>query len=191
MKWMAEHHYTGHGRETVQSWLNNHVLPTFRDKRMCDIRLSTVKEWWAGMRAKRHHGKPYSASMLESVYVTTGSILRSAVLDKVIPVHPMDGWNPELPERDKAVRVIWEHARVSAVVAGLPARYAGPATLSATSGHRQGESFAVALEDVKPVPQRDHRSPPSDHPGRQGGARPAEERHHPHGAHARRRPTHH
>lgn len=144
----GEHHYTGRGRETVQSWLNNHVLPTFRDKRMCDIRLSTIKEWWAGMRAKRYRGKLYSASMLESVYTTFGSILRSAVTDKVIPVHPMDGWDPDLPKRDKSVRDIWEHDRVDTVIQALPDRYRGVAVVSATCGHRQGESFAVALEDV-------------------------------------------
>lgn len=147
-KWMREHHYTGRGRETTQSWLNNHVLPTFAEKRMCDIRLSTVKEWWAGMRAKRYRGKLYSASMLESVYTVTGAILRSAVTDKVIPVHPMDGWNPELPKREKSVRDIWEHERVDTVIQTLPDRYRGVGIMSATCGHRQGESFAVALEDV-------------------------------------------
>jgi len=148
-KWLAEHHYTGTGRATVASKLNNHVLPTFAEKRLCDIRLSTIKEWWAGMRAKRTPGgQPYSASMLDTLYTIFGGILRAAVTDKLIATHPFEGWNPDLPKRDRQVRHIWEQGRVDAVLDALPERYRGVAVVSATCGHRQGESFAVALEDV-------------------------------------------
>jgi hypothetical protein len=50
-KSVREHHYTARAQETSESWLRHHVYPMFADMRMCDIRLSTVKEWWAGMRA--------------------------------------------------------------------------------------------------------------------------------------------
>jgi hypothetical protein len=70
--------------------------------RTCDIRTSTVKEWWADMREKNQ--RTYSVSMLESVYTVVGSILRAAVLDKVIPAHPFDGWTVTLPKPQQVHR---------------------------------------------------------------------------------------
>jgi hypothetical protein len=66
----------------------------------------------------------------------------------LIPAHPFDGWTVTLPKRDRAARDIWEEQRVNAVLAGFSDPHRPIPLLSATCGHRQGESFAVALQDV-------------------------------------------
>ncbi|WP_370942617.1 tyrosine-type recombinase/integrase [Amycolatopsis sp. cg5] len=147
-KWLKDQIYDSGAYRSVESHIRNHLLPTFGHRRMCDIHTSTVVEWWAAMCTKTSRtGEKYSASTLESVYVYLGSILRSAV-GKVIAVHPFDGWDVVIPKRDRAVRDIWEHERVTTVIGALPERERPIGLLSATCGHRPSEALAVALEDV-------------------------------------------
>ncbi|RSM56048.1 hypothetical protein DMH03_31500 [Amycolatopsis sp. WAC 01376] len=138
-------------RRTVASRFKNHILPTFGHLRVCDITLSRVMEWWAEMCEKtKPNGERYATSTLELAYVHFGSFLRTAVkgATKLLPVHPFDGWDVEVPRRDRRVRNIWEQERVNTVLAAMPERERPIGLVSATCGHRQDEAFAVALEDV-------------------------------------------
>ncbi|WP_158633251.1 tyrosine-type recombinase/integrase [Amycolatopsis sp. WAC 04182] len=150
-KWLKERYSDVQTRRTVASRFKNHILPTFGHLRVCDITLSRVIEWWAEMCEKtKPNGERYATSTLELVYVHFGSFLRTAVkgATKLLPVHPFDGWDVEVPRRDRRVRNIWEQERVNTVLAAMPERERPIGLVSATCGHRQGEAFAVALEDV-------------------------------------------
>lgn len=147
-KWLREKHYGTRSRSTVGSRIDNHLTPTFGHMRMSDIRSSTVSGWLADMRDKRQrNGEPYSASTINLVWVAFGSIMRAAVVDHVIAVHPCDGLTPPAPPSHRVTRV-WETATVTTVLDGTPERHRPIPLLAATCGHRQGEAFAVAVEDV-------------------------------------------
>jgi integrase len=153
-KWVTEHHYAPGSRDKALSLLRNHVYPVLGGKSMNAIRTSTCTEFFAAMRAKRHHGRPYSASVLESVYTLVGSILRAAVADKVIAEHPFDGMAYTPEARDKAARDIWEQSTVAAILAGIPDKFRALVEMTATHGLRQGEAFAIAVEDVNELRKR-------------------------------------
>ncbi|MFD8496190.1 tyrosine-type recombinase/integrase [Amycolatopsis sp. NPDC059657] len=150
-KWLKERYPDPASRRAVASRFKHHILPTFGHLRMCDITTAKVAEWWADMCEKtKPNGETYSTSTLELVYVHFGSFLRAAVTgtSKLIAVHPFDGWEVDVPRRDKRVRDIWEHDQVNTVIPAMPERDRPIGLVSATCGHRQGEAFAVALEDV-------------------------------------------
>lgn len=150
-KWLKERYPDLASRRAVASRFKNHILPTFGHLRMCDVTTAKVTQWWANMCEKtKANGEKYSTSTLELVYVHFGSFLRAAVngTSKLIAVHPFDGWEVDVPRRDKRVRDIWEQDRVNAVIPAMAERERPIGLVSATCGHRQGEAFAVALEDV-------------------------------------------
>ncbi|WP_216211658.1 tyrosine-type recombinase/integrase [Amycolatopsis aidingensis] len=149
--WNAQRDYDAESRRTVASRINSHLRPYFGVMRMRDIQPATVTAWRAWMRDRRkRNGEPYADATLTVAWVLLGSILRTAVTDGVIAKHPFDGLTgPGAPAR--RVRDIWEHDTVNAVLGGFSDRTRPIPLLSATCGHRQGESLAVAVEDMNPL----------------------------------------
>jgi integrase len=147
-KWLREHHYDSSSRSTVGSLLDNHLLPAFGEKQMRDVRPSTVTAWLAEMRDKRKRdGQPYAASTISGVNTTLVSIMRAALVDKVIAVNPCDGV-ARPPAGQRRVVTVWEQDTVHALLTGLPDRQYPVPLLAATCGHRQGEAFGLARGDV-------------------------------------------
>lgn len=149
-KWLREKHYTGDARQTVASRVNTHLLPTFGDMRMCDIRHSTVKSWLAELRTapSKHTKRPLAPTTIARVYDALAGILSSAVRDKVLAVSPLEGIEYPNPPKGRRVLVVWEQSTVNKLLGKVPDRDHAIPLLAATCGLRQGEAFAVAVGDI-------------------------------------------
>lgn len=133
------------------SLLNNHLIPFYGDKRMCDIKASTVTAGRAHLRTKvKKNGKPgekLAPTTLESINATLVMIMSSAVRDEVIPVNPC----AKATKMPKVVRrgvKVWEQETVDTILDALAEPDRAIASLSAQCGHRPAESFAVAKGDI-------------------------------------------
>lgn len=147
-KWLREHHYDANSRATVRSRIDTHLTPTFGELQMRDIHPSTVTAWLAEMRDKHSRaGTPLAARTIEAVYTALVSIMRSAVIDKVIPVNPCDEVTRPQPG-GKAVLAVWEQDRVNKLLAAIPDRWHVVPLLASTCGLRQGEALALAMGDI-------------------------------------------
>ncbi|WP_158887909.1 tyrosine-type recombinase/integrase [Amycolatopsis anabasis] len=147
--WLPNHPGTPGSIRTIKSRLKNHLYPHFGGKAMNECRQSSVNAWKTTMRtktAKRGDGKLSDATVL-ACWTHLGGIFRAAKIDGVIAVHPFDGVERVAEPRRPPVRP-WEDPVVDAIVEAFPDRYHGVPLASATCGHRQGESFAVAVEDL-------------------------------------------
>ncbi|WP_414944543.1 tyrosine-type recombinase/integrase [Amycolatopsis sp. cmx-11-32] len=147
--WLPNHPGTPNSLRTIRSRLKNHIYPHFGDKRMYDCRPSTVNGWKTTMRtktAKRGGGKLSDATIL-ACWIHLGGIFRSAKIDGVIAVHPFEGVERVDEPRRGHMRLL-EDETVDGILDAFPDRYHGIPLVSATCGHRQGESFAVAVEDL-------------------------------------------
>ncbi|WP_158895238.1 tyrosine-type recombinase/integrase [Amycolatopsis anabasis] len=148
-KWLVDQYPNVRSRKAVESRLRNHVYPTHGKRPVRKITVSVFKEWLSDMRSKtKRNGKPYAEGTIRVVYVHYASMLRSAVIDGTLRKHPADNLKnlPVTPSRK--VTSVWERPTVDRLVAAHDDRNRPIPLLSATCGHRQGESFAVAEEDI-------------------------------------------
>lgn len=143
-KLVDERYRNPNSLRTMKSRLKVHLIPFFGEKRMCDIRPSTVTSFRLDLAKK----KGLSSTMARHVDTLLGMIIRSAVADKLIGENPMLSSKGSLPTPVKRPVKIWEQETVNAILDGLPDREHPIGLLSATCGHRQGESFAVAVDDI-------------------------------------------
>ncbi|WP_020670713.1 tyrosine-type recombinase/integrase [Amycolatopsis nigrescens] len=147
--WLPNHPGTPGSLRTIKSRLKNHIYPHFGDKSMNECRPSTVNGWKAAMRtktSKRGGGKLSDATVL-ACWVHLGGIFRAAKIDGVIAAHPFEGVDRVDEPRRGHMRLL-EDKTVDGILDAFPDRYHGVPLVSATCGHRQGESFAVAVEDL-------------------------------------------
>jgi integrase len=142
-KLVAERYRNPNSLRTMKSRLKVHLIPFFGEKRICDIRPSTVTSFRLDLAKKG-----LSPTMVRHVDTLLGMIIHSAVADKLLGEDPYAGSKTALPAPVKRPVTIWEQATVNAILDGLPDREHPIGLLSATCGHRQGESFAVAVDDI-------------------------------------------
>ena len=65
---------------SVVSRFDNHILPYFKDKRICDINTSNIIKWQNEIqKLKTKHGKPYAPTYLRSINSQLSSIFNHAV----------------------------------------------------------------------------------------------------------------
>ncbi len=91
---------------------------------------------------------PLAANSQRLVIGYVGQVFKAGVADRIIAASPMKADVVQLPDAVKTPAVPWTAGQVSAVAAGLPGRLAAMPYLGAACGLRQGEMFAVALDDV-------------------------------------------
>lgn len=146
--WLKSQGYANEA-DTVLSRLTNHAFPTFGNKRLRDISVSLIKEWWADMRAKKQpNGRPYAPATLQAVASHVGSIFHAAHRSGRIAENPFELADITIPTRDPAVRDIWELDLTQRVLDAMPDRERPIGEVSAHCGHRANEALAVAREDL-------------------------------------------
>lgn len=150
-KWATERYRNPRSRKGVLSRINNHLVPFFEHHTMAQIQASTAKAWLTWEQGRRlPNGEPYSDSTVTQMIDTFSSIMKSAFeVDEIIQRNPCRGLIRPSRGGVKAVTDVWEQDVVDAILSHIPADKRVAALLSATCGHRQGEAFAVAVEDVK------------------------------------------
>ncbi len=151
-EWLAMQSYAPSARATNAGYLKNHLNPVLGDLQLRQITHTTVTAWLAQMRTKPNPrsttGAPYSPATVELVYILLCTILSAAVHDKRIPASPCkDVTFPKAPPRPDLM--VWESETVDALLSAVPDPQHALLLLAAHCGHRQGEVFAVAVEDIR------------------------------------------
>jgi integrase len=128
----------------IRSRLNVHVYPKIGDQPMGVLakRPSLVQHWIKGLE---DHLSPGTIKGITS-WVST--IFKAAVDDGVVARNPFDVGSVRRPKVPARKAVPWDLAQVRSVSEQLPARFQALVYLGVGCGHRQGELFGAALDDV-------------------------------------------
>ncbi|MBL8929139.1 MAG: site-specific integrase [Kineosporiaceae bacterium] len=140
--WLANQTFEESTRESVEIRLRVHILPTFGGHEMRAIRPSMIQAWTRGLQGS------LGATTIRVVYANLSAIFAAAVADGVLARNPCRSGSARPPAKPVRKVVPWPERQVSAVRAALPERYRELVTLGAGAGLRQGEIFALAVEDV-------------------------------------------
>jgi integrase len=103
-------------------------------------RPSIVQTWVAGIPLLPN-SVSMTAAMLSPVFTAVAE-------DGLIPKNPLKASQVKRPAAVKTDVATWSAEQVAAVGAALPARWSALAALGAATGMRQGELFALAVDDV-------------------------------------------
>jgi integrase len=101
---------------------------------------SIVQGWLAAI--------PLHPNSVRMVAATVTPVFTAAAEDGLIARSPMKASQVKLPKAVKTDVSAWSAEQVAAVAAELPARWSALAVLGAAVGMRQGELFALAVDDV-------------------------------------------
>jgi integrase len=103
-------------------------------------RPSLLQAWIAGLRLHPNTARKVAGDVSQ--------VFNAAVDDGILPRNPLRAKSVQLPKKVRTEAVPWTAAQVAAVAAELPEQLAALPYLGAAIGARQGELFALALEDV-------------------------------------------
>jgi len=101
---------------------------------------SIVQGWLAAI--------PLHPNSVRLVAAMLSPVFTAAVEDGLIPRNPLKASQVKLPKAVRREVAAWSAEQVAAVADAMPARWAALACLGAATGMRQGELFAVAVDDV-------------------------------------------
>jgi integrase len=101
---------------------------------------SVIQTWVAAI--------PLHPNSVRMVAATLSPVFTAAAEDGLITRNPLKASQVRLPKAVKTDVAAWSAEQVAAVAAELPARWSALAALGAAVGMRQGELFALAVEDV-------------------------------------------
>ena len=101
---------------------------------------SIVQGWLAAI--------PLHPNTVRMVAATVTPVFTAAAEDGLIARNPLKARQVKLPTAVKTDVAAWSAEQVAAVADALPARWSALAALGAAIGMRQGELFALAVDDV-------------------------------------------
>lgn len=133
-----------------KNMIETKILPTFGDKRMCDIKPSDVVKWQNEMMNSRNlkNGKPYSTSYLQGMHVQLSAIFNHATRFYGLKSNPARVAGNMTGPKTKEMQ-FWtldEYKRFSATLYGDTIAYHAFEMLYWT-GMRKGEMLALTAED--------------------------------------------
>jgi integrase len=128
----------------ITSRLTVHVYPKIGDRPMGELarRPSLIQQWIKGLEAD------LSPSTIKGVVGWVSTIFRAAVDDGIVSRNPCEVASVRRPKVPAKKAVPWQLPELEAMAAALPGRYRAMTYLGAGCGHRQGELFGVAVDDV-------------------------------------------
>ena len=128
----------------IESRLKVHAYPVLGSKPMGLLakRPSLVQQWIKGMEAD------LASSTIGGVVMWVSTIFNAAMDDGIVSRNPFHTKSVRPPRVDAKRAVPWDLRTVEAVAEALPDRYGTTAYLGAGCGHRQGEVFGIAVDDI-------------------------------------------
>lgn len=146
-----DRHYTvGTSRDRNRTNLNQHVMPFFAEEtRLREITPAKFAAWLTWLTTKNSvlTGRPLDSKSTQHAYDFLCGLLADAVKGDKLASHP--GAKSKRPEVDPREQLeVWEEDVVHAMLAAVTPRHHAIPLLAATAGLRQGEAFAISLEDV-------------------------------------------
>ena len=126
----------------LRTWIYGHAIGK-QPMSVLARRPSMIQAWIKSMEAAGR--KP---STIKLVMGTLTTIFDAAVDDLIVGRNPCKMKSVRPPARPPKKVVPWTLAQVEAMAGALPAWYSAMAYLGAGCGHRQGELFGIAVEDI-------------------------------------------
>jgi integrase len=130
-------------RESRETVLDRHIVPTFGAMPLRAVRPSDVQAWVGRMSATG-----LASSSVGAYFRVLAQMMRAAERDKLIAVSPCVG--VRLPRADRAATslTVLTSAQVAALAAEVPERYRALVVASAGLGLRQGEACALTVDRI-------------------------------------------
>lgn len=138
-------------RELVAGRLKRHVWPRIGHHRMDVLarRPSMIQQW---IKAMETDG--LGASTIATIVGLVSSIFIAAMDDGLVSRNPCRAKSVQLPKPPEKKIVPLTRATAARVATALPKRYQAMVDLGVGCGHRQGEIFGLAEEDVRFLERR-------------------------------------
>jgi integrase len=139
--WLRTHRFDESSRELAELRVRKHIVPFFGHMQMSAIRPGAVMEWDASLAGE------LASSTRSVAFSFLSAIFTAAVDDGVIAKNPCSAKSVTQPEPIVRKVIPWRMDQVSAIRAGLPARYRPMVDIGAGCGLRQGEILGVSPDD--------------------------------------------
>lgn len=140
--WLRSQTYDASTRETMESRVRTHVLPTIGDVELRHLKPSTIQTW---VRSRQSEVAPSYCRLLLS---NLSTVLAAAVEDGLIPSNPCVASSVKAPRVDRRRLVPWSVETAQRVVEGHPVEFRPAPVLGAGCGLRQGEIFGLTVDNV-------------------------------------------
>lgn len=140
-RWLEMQMHKASTEAQVDSFLRNHILPTFGPMPLAAVRPAHVQKWVRGQSAK------LAPTTVETQYRILSAVFRSAVEDfQILAVSPCKGIT--LPKKHKAEIRPLSVEVVDALVQKAPAELRSMVVLAAGTGLRLGECLGLTVDRV-------------------------------------------
>lgn len=141
-QWLDGQTFGASTRETMESRVRTHILPTIGHKELRHLKPSTVQAW---VRSRQAAVAPSYCRLLLS---NLSTILSAAVEDGLIASNPCAVSSVKAPRVDRRRVVPWTVETVQEVIGGHPDEFRAMPVLGAGCGLRQGEIFGLGLDAI-------------------------------------------
>jgi integrase len=141
-RWLASQTFDATTRAAVTSRLQNHILPTFGNLELRQIRPSTVQTWLKGRT------DVLAAGTVKAALSTLNAILGSATEDGMIAKNPCSARSVNAPALERERVIPWTVEHLHAVIDAHPLEWRAVPIVGAGCGLRQGEIFGLQVDDV-------------------------------------------
>ncbi len=141
-QWLKSQTFDASTRETMESRVRTHILPTIGDIELRHLKPSTVQAW---VRSRQTVVAPSYCRLLLS---NLSTILTAAVEDGLIPSNPCAVSSVKAPRVDRPRVVPWTVDTVHRVIDGHPHGLRVVPVLGAGCGLRQGEIFGLTVDGI-------------------------------------------
>jgi integrase len=141
-QWLEAQTFDAPTRETMESRVRTHILPTLGDVELRHLKPSTVQAW---VRSRQIEVAPSYCRLLLS---NLSTILSAAVEDGLIPSNPCSASSVKAPRVDRRRVVPLSVETVHKVIDCHPDEFRAMPVLGAGCGLRQGEIFGLTVDAI-------------------------------------------
>ncbi len=141
-QWLRSQTYDASTRETMESRMRTHVLPTIGGVELRHLKPSTIQTW---VRSRQSEVAPSYCRLLLS---NLSTVLAAAVEDGLIPSNPCVASSVKAPRVDRRRLVPWSVETTQRVLEGHPVEFRPAPVLGVGCGLRQGEIFGLTVDNI-------------------------------------------
>ncbi|NUT92763.1 MAG: site-specific integrase [Saccharothrix sp.] len=142
-KYLADLDVDESSREIMEMRFRKHIFPHVGAQPVAAVKASDVRSWDSALR-KLGLSDQYRHTLFKNL----AAVFNAALDDELIGKNPCNGKSVKMPKPVKSKVKPWPEEKVWAVRRALPKRFRVLADLGAGLGLRQGECFALAVEDL-------------------------------------------
>ncbi|PRY54896.1 tyrosine-type recombinase/integrase [Glycomyces artemisiae] len=127
-------------KEKVRQILGKHFIPQFEGRPLEAVLTSTIRTWLGEL--------PLEESTKAVLFVYVNSMFEAAVDDRLIRTNPCQARSLQKPRAPQRQVTPWNRDQVDSVHDNLLPRYRAMVLVGAGCGHRIGEVFGLAVDDI-------------------------------------------